>query len=225
MDLFDRQNNLRFDIARYLKGTYIASTFIPNVEDFNPDCVIHVDASRRGIGAYLEIMEEDGVRWFTERWPTDLTKKYFPDGHFDSSFGEIYAFVTACYTWKHKFVNKRVLCYSDCVSTVNLVNRGLYVSKERYSKFYKLNQILLTTIYKYNIEFLASYKPRWQNVPADLLSRQNVDQFREQVPNAYEKAKKIKKLAFYHPLIDKKSFEENHPVKEEKKTKIKKRNE
>lgn len=186
------------------------------MEDFQADCVIHVDASKKGIGAFLEMKDENGVRWFTETWPKDLKANYFSKS-FPSSFGEMYAFVTACYTWKHKFVNKRVLCNSDCLSTVQLINRGLYVSRKTYSKFYKLNNILLTTIHKYNIEFLASYIPRLDNVAADLLSRQKVDQFREQVPNAYEKAKKIKKLAFFHPLIDKISYEESHKVEREKK--------
>lgn len=187
-------------LSYYMKARSAGGYLIPSVEDFDPDCIIHVDASKHGFGAYLKIKDENGVRWLTEQWPDDIKSKYFMSSY-SSTFGELYALVTACYTWKHKFVNKRVLCYTDCLFSATLINRGIYWSNCKFSKYQKLCNILLTTTQKYEIDFLACHLSRNYNVLADMLSRFCVEQFKEEVPEAHEKSKKTKHLLFSEPLI------------------------
>ena len=187
-------------LSYYMKARSAGGYLIPSVEDFDPDCIIHVDASKQGFGAYLKMKDENGVRWLTEQWPDDIKSKYFMSSY-SSTFGELYALVTACYTWKHKFVNKRVLCYTDCLFSATLINRGIYWSNCKFSKYQKLCNILLTTTQKYEIDFLACHLSRNYNVLADMLSRFCVEQFKEEVPEAHEKSKKTKHLLFSEPLI------------------------
>ncbi|XP_063401351.1 uncharacterized protein LOC134685517 [Mytilus trossulus] len=211
----DGKNNLKSPQRRSLRKSVLFNEFVPSLENFDADCIIHVDASFYGFGAYLNIKNEGKVRWFTELWPQEVQSKYlsFQVKTFSSRFAEMYAFVTACYTWKHKFVNKRVLCYSDCLSTVDIVNRGLYVNRKIYSKYSKLTRILQSLVDNYNIEFLACHKQRESNRLADLLSRHCVEEFRKEIPEAFQKSKKVKQLTFCYPLVENdrvKNLENHH---------------
>lgn len=174
------------------------------LEDFQPDAEIYVDASRVGMGAYLLTSEDDTIRWISDLW----TDKLYFDPHSNSTVAEFYALVTALYTWKHKFKDKKVLCYSDSLNTVNYVNNGLYLIRDARgqrrsdARLEKLFKTLSHTCSKNNITLYARHVHRVHNTAADLLSRNCVKSFQEIVPTAFHLPKKTKKLEFCKPKDD-----------------------
>lgn len=183
-----------------------SSTCSANItrEAFQPDFEIYVDASQVGFGAYLLTKEDSKVRWLADPWPSHFnTTDILPV--FESTFFEFYALVSACYTWKHKFVGKKLLCWSDNTYAVTLVNKGLYlIPEKKVKKYQKLYKIIYDMCQKYDITLTALHVHRIDNVAADLLSRSRVEEFREIIPQANEKSKKTKKLLFCHPLTENK---------------------
>ncbi|KAK3601725.1 hypothetical protein CHS0354_016085 [Potamilus streckersoni] len=169
-------------------------------EEFNPDYEMYVDASRVGFGAYL-LTKEDRIHWLSDPWSLH---KRDDTSTSDSNLDEFYALVTACFTWKHKFIDKKVLCFSDNQFTVNLVNSGLYVTMQKttkLAKYEKLYQLLEDMCSTYNIKMQAIHVHRIDNVAADHLSRCQVSQFKKYIPMATDKAKKTKKLHFLQPFV------------------------
>lgn len=164
---------------------------LTRTEDFE----IFVDASSCGFGAYL-VQDEKTVYWFTEQLPESAET----DDKFNSAFFEFYALVAAVYTWKHKFVNKKVICWTDNEYASQIVNSGHLLAPKVPPLFEKLFSVLRVTSKKYGIVLSANHISRQYNRAADHLSRKNVEKFREIMPNAYFKAKKTKQLKFSLPL-------------------------
>ena len=175
-------------------------------EEFDPDYELFVDSSRVGFGAYLLTRGEDKVRWLSDFWPDHFNEEtvMLPAPNRQSSFYEYYALVAACYTWKHKFVNKKVLCWSDNMTAVAMVNMNPYLINSITTKPHgKLYRIMVQMCLKYNIRLHALHLNREENTAADMLSRVHVERFREVFPEADEKSKKIKKLLFWKPIYQK----------------------
>ena len=190
-------------------------------KDFDADFQIFSDASAFGFGAYLVRKDDDCVHWLASAW-----SEHFPGCHrinprhtnreqagntilLDSTFCELYSLVTAFFTWKHKFVGRRVLMWSDNLSAVQLVNLGVHREASR-KRFGKLFHILMATCDNYSIELQACHIQRAENMAADLLSRLDLTAFKEAVPEAASSKKKTKKLWFWNPL---QSAETHHQLK------------
>ena len=183
----------------------VLEKFVPSPTYFEPDFIIHVDASNKGYGAHLRIRNVEKVQWICEQWSEDFKSKYIYSSAKknlkDSTFGEMYAFIAVCYTWKHLFINNRVLCYSDNASVVKILNMGMYASSEDPNqKYRKLCELFFAMIEKYNIDLLACHLDRDSNVEADLLANKEIEMFRKQIPEAYDRSKKSKKLYFCLPF-------------------------
>ena len=194
--LLDGDNNLReIQLFRMLHEREI-------LDDFKPDFIIYADASRVGLGAYLLTNEDDTIRWISDQWKENM----FFNPTLNSNASEFYAIVTACYTWKYKFRNKKVLCFSDSMNAVNLVNNGVLLNKVsklgHQLRFIKLYTVLTETCRLNNITLLAKHVYRTDNVAADLLSRNRVSKFHEIVPTAKPVPKKSKKLDFCTPKVE-----------------------
>lgn len=161
----------------------------------NPDFELFVDASLHGMGAYLISQDEEKIRWLSDRW---IPEKQLFKTDVNSNMAEFYAFVTALYTWKHKFVGKKVLCYCDNMYVVNAINHGYYLTKisKTPSTFVSLYLLLMKVCEKHNITAVGLHVPRIQNVAADFLSRCDVESFKKIVPTACEKPKKSKSCGF-----------------------------
>ncbi|KAK7499592.1 hypothetical protein BaRGS_00009244 [Batillaria attramentaria] len=196
------------------KSVFVPSYFPSSPEDnFDPHYEIYSDASAKGFGAYLVTRDDDRVRWLANSWT-----EHFPhyDGRVskrrradtcikpeemlpDSNFFEMYAVVAACFTWKHKFVEQRVLVWSDNAFVVTVINGGVR-SERSLLLVGKLFQILCHTCSRNRIELRAAHVQRTENTAADLLSRFQVAKFREVIPEAAPACKKTKKLLFWNPL-------------------------
>ncbi|XP_046574026.1 uncharacterized protein LOC124282098 [Haliotis rubra] len=201
LHLITAKNNLFENI--HPKYTPLPSTRV-RVQDFDPHYQIYVDASLIGFGAYLLTKTDNKVRWMSESW-TDHFNAALPWGdrkHFDSSFYEFYALLTACYTWKHKFVDKRVLCWTDNLQAATVVNCQLtglpLILQPQYGKLF---QMMANMCQKYNICLKASHIYRVDNVAADFLSKVQIDKFKKVFPEAEIKSKKTKKLLFLKPIV------------------------
>lgn len=163
------------------------------------DYHIYFDASKIGFGAYLFSPDNSDVNWFHEHWPDFINQELKENAFKDSTFMELYAMVAALYTWKHKFTDQSVLCYSDNLAVVSLVHNGLSLIKKKF-RYEKLFKILKGITHTYHILLGAKHIQRESNTAADFLSRSEVEEFRKIVPNTRENAKKSKKLLFCLPL-------------------------
>ncbi|KAH3816108.1 hypothetical protein DPMN_117616 [Dreissena polymorpha] len=183
------------------KYSYLLEKLVPRTL-INPDYELYVDASKQGMGGYLlSNSGDDDIRWMSDSWEQD--QKGFKYSSTDVNMKEFYALLTAFHTWKHKFVDKKVLCYSDNRNAVNLVNHGIYSINLRNSNIniYKdLYMKLMNVCERYRITLVSAYVPRENNHAADLLSRCDVDKFKELVPTANKHPKKTKKLWFIKNL-------------------------
>lgn len=160
---------------------------------------IYVDASNVGFGAYFFSPESSDVSWFYDNWPDFIDQEIKEQQLRDSKFIELYAMVAALYTWKHKFYERSVLCYSDNISVVSMINEGFNVLRQQ-KRYYKLFKILKCVSQTYHILLSAKHVQREDNVAADFLAKNKVDCFRKIVPNTREQSKKTKKLLFCLPL-------------------------
>ncbi|KAL8622078.1 hypothetical protein ACOMHN_056563 [Nucella lapillus] len=178
---------------------------------FDPHFEVFSDASASGFGAYLVKKGDKPVPWLASAW-----SEHFPDCprilaqqragvgggssvYLESTFCELYSVVTACFTWKHKFVGKRVLVWTDNQAIVQMLNWGLH-REDKMRRWGKLFSILATTCEKYSIELRAGHVHRSNNTAADLLSRCKLSAFKKEVPEAAVSQKKTKKLLFWNPL-------------------------
>lgn len=182
-----------------------------SAQHFDPHYEIYSDASALGFGAYLMKKDDNRIHWLANAW-----SEHFPDCprintrqqakatagssvYLESTFCELYAVVTACFTWKHKFVEKRILVWTDSQAVVNMLNWGLH-GESKVNRWGKLLTILVDTCQKYSIKLQARHIHRSENIAADLLSRCQLSAFREAVPDAAPSQKKTKKLLFWNPL-------------------------
>ncbi|KAK7102056.1 hypothetical protein V1264_020342 [Littorina saxatilis] len=212
--LLDNKNQLTKKrlppINRQLCSLEVAELTGLTREEFDPHYEIYSDASACGFGAYLVKKDVNRVRWLANTW-----SQHFPGApefharerlceaensiRMDSTFCELYSVVAACYTWKHKFVGKRVLVWTDNLNVVRLVNQGVR-SETKQKRWGKLYRILYFTSQKYSFELCASHVQRTENMAADFLSRRKLTEFRKAVPDAAPSEKKTKKLLFWNPL-------------------------
>ena len=141
--------------------------------------------------------------FFDEEWTTNVDIRLFTDASYDSfgafyndswisepfsevdqakdiTWKELYAIVSACSTWGHLLMRKRLLLYCDNLAVVNIINNGS-------SKKTDLMILMRTLFYicaKYNIECSASHIAGVRNGIADALSRRQLVRFRLLAPNA-----------------------------------------
>ncbi|KAK6175629.1 hypothetical protein SNE40_014045 [Patella caerulea] len=207
--LLNKRNGLAMEkipkISRKFQLSSLSQKKPVTREEFSPHFEIYVDASQSGFGAYLLTKEEGKINWISEPW-----SKHFPHidlkqkgARINNTFYEYYALVSACYTWKHKFVDKRVLCWSDNMSAVQYTNEGpRCCDKNQLQTYGKLYMIMIQMCAKYNIRLKALHVRRMENHAADLLSKLNVGEFKKFVPDAKLMPKKTKKLLFWRPLIE-----------------------
>jgi hypothetical protein len=181
----------------------------PSPCHFDPHYEIYSDASRCGFGAYLLKKDDQRVHWLANLW-----SEHFPRGPFlylchvtehgntvvlDSFFGEFYSVVSAFYTWKHCFVEKRVLVWTDNASVVKVINQGCQ-GQRNLKRVEKLHRIMAATCDKYHITVAARHVHRTHNTAADFLSRSDLAAFRAMLPQASPSMKKTKKLLFWNPV-------------------------
>ncbi|XP_005093720.1 uncharacterized protein LOC101849443 [Aplysia californica] len=175
-----------------------------DVAEFEADAEIFCDASNDGFGAYLLQKDTQKVSWISECWknqPNVLHKLCTKNGQYlHSTQAELFALVTAVFSWKKKLRHKKVLIFSDNMTSVCMVNTygntsvtsDMCVDSNDY-----LIQVLQFTRSVYFLQLKAVWLQRDRNQLADHLSRQDLQFFRRALPNAALNKTKAKKLKIH----------------------------
>ncbi|CAG5129136.1 unnamed protein product [Candidula unifasciata] len=188
--------------ARWSKNIHKPSYYKTEEDKFSADAKIFCDASVWGFGAFLTLNSTQKVSWFSEEWDghrINALLHQFKKPYLNSLIGELYALVTAVFTWKHKLRSQRLLCYSDNLTVVSVVNS--FVSEPAKEDLCKdpiddLICILQSTCHEYRITLQVSWLGRNENQLADCLARRDFLAFKAAVPKAAVNKTKAKKLLF-----------------------------
>ena len=125
------------------------------------DLELYTDASGLGLGGYF-----DG-QWFSIPFQNTL-------GH-SIAFLELLAIVIAVFSWGKRLQNKQILVHTDNESIAHIWKTGSCKSAEIMTLVRKL----FFHIAKLNINLLFTHIPGHNNTFADLLSRLQVDHFKD----------------------------------------------
>jgi hypothetical protein len=131
---------------------------------------LYTDASNAGFGAVF------GRKWFYGTFSDDWLA-------FHISVREFLPIVVAVEMWGPSIANTSVTFHSDNSAVVYTINK--HSSKNQ--NLMKLMRRLMVASLRYNIHFHAEHIPGLLNTSADLLSRLQIQQFREHYPDAEQK--------------------------------------
>lgn len=145
------------------------------IEHFNGKALFHsgklcssqtlhlfTDASNLGFGCTFD------RQWFYGPFETDWLKYHI-------SVREFFPIVLAMEIWGESLSNTTVVLHSDNSAVVHVINKNS--SKDPH--LMKLMRRLMLASLKYNIHFFAEHIPGLYNVAPDLLSRLQIQRFRE----------------------------------------------
>ena len=124
-------------------------------------------AGSKGYGAIF------GSHWFYGAWPVSWRS-------LNITFLEFFPIVLALHIWGSKMANKSICFVTDNGALVEIINR----QTSRHQQIMILVRDLVLTSLKYNILFRCRHICGRANSRADLISRFQVDQFREISPQA-----------------------------------------
>ena len=158
---------------RFLKNwnginMFYNSTFISSY-----DMELYTDASSTiGFGGYF------GGKWFYSSWPTEI--KNITNSKHSMAFFELYPIVVAAVLWGASWKTKKVLFWSDNMSTVEIIRKG----RSKCLYIMKLMRKLTWCACTNNFFFSAKHVPGVQNDISDALSRFQIQRFRTLAPDA-----------------------------------------
>ena len=131
------------------------------------DLSLATDASSLGIGAVC------GSSWFSVQIPSHLH-------HIHINAFELFAIFAAVVVWGHTWANKRVLFLTDNTCVVQVASAG--TCKNEVIMRILRSMFMFTATW--NIRLTFRHIPGSSNLYADLLSRLQVQQFRQAMPSA-----------------------------------------
>lgn len=134
---------------------------------------LYTDASSTiGFGGYF------GGKWFYSSWPTEI--KNITNSKHSMAFFELYPIVVAAVLWGASWKTKKVLFWSDNMSTVEIIRKG----RSKCLYIMKLMRKLTWCACTNNFFFSAKHVPGVQNDISDALSRFQIQRFRTLAPDA-----------------------------------------
>ncbi|CAG2208018.1 unnamed protein product [Mytilus edulis] len=129
-------------------------------------------SSTIGFGGYF------GGKWFYSSWPTEI--KNITNSKHSMAFFELYPIVVAAVLWGASWKTKKVLFWSDNMSTVEIIRKG----RSKCLYIMKLMRKLTWCACTNNFFFSAKHVPGVQNDISDALSRFQIQRFRTLAPDA-----------------------------------------
>ena len=137
------------------------------------DIQLHTDAaSTAGFSVVYK------THWISEKWPAEMPS--IPDNLASMAFMELYPIVVAAYTFGREWQQKKIMFVCDNQSVNSILRKG----RSRCHHIMKLMRTLTWLALTNNFYFSSSYIESKKNVYADLLSRLQVEKFKELRPDA-----------------------------------------
>ena len=143
-------------------------SFIQSAPVSSIELQFFTDASFLGFGGLYQ------SHWFSAAWPS------FFDTELDINYRELFAVVVACQIWGHNWVNKQVVVMSD-----NKPICDAWLAKSaKDPNLMKLFRHLFMHAARLNFNIIFEHLPGRCNYLADLLSRLQVEKFKQMAPFA-----------------------------------------
>ena len=153
---------------RFLSGFNGRAFFLDDLWITSTTLELFTDAAGSlGYGAVF------GKQWFYGPWPESWCS-------LNITFLEFFPIIVALHIWGSQMANKCVCFVTDNDALVEIINR----QTSKHKLIMLLVRDLVLTSLKYNILFRARHIPGVHNSRADLLSRLQVNQFRQIFPEA-----------------------------------------
>jgi hypothetical protein len=130
---------------------------------------IYTDACIQGYGAVF------GTSWFACTWTVDEEQQAARDKRDSMPFKELYALTIAAATWGSQWQGRKILFHCDCQPIVDAWRKG----DSRKPHISHLIRTLLFIAASHNFNLNIVHIPGVDNVFADLLSRGQVQRFKE----------------------------------------------
>lgn len=150
---------------------YNGRTFFINEKwEANPTLELFTDAAgSKGYGAIF------GNHWLCGEWPDDWKS-------LNIAFLEFFPIVIALHVWGTHMTDRCVMFTTDNAALVDIINR----QTSKHPLIMMLVRDLVLSALKHNILFRARHIPGINNTRADLISRLQVDQFKQIAPGMDE---------------------------------------
>ena len=137
------------------------------------DIELHTDAaSTKGFSVVYK------THWISEKWPKDMPS--LPDNLASMAFMELYPIVVAAYVFGGEWQQKKIMFVCDNQSVNAILRKG----RSRCPHIMKLMRTLTWLALTNNFHYSSIYIESRQNLSADLLSRLQVEKFRDLRPDA-----------------------------------------
>ena len=138
---------------------------LPSAWETSTSLSLATDSSKLGYGAVF------GTSWFYGQWPASWSTQHI-------TLLELYPIVASLHAWAHTLRNKRILFFTDNLALVHIINQ----TSSRDPKIMVLLRRLVIIAMQFNIHFRSKWLPGCTNVLPDLLSRLQVQHFRDLAP-------------------------------------------
>lgn len=140
--------------------------FINNTVHTSTSLNLFTDASNSGFGGIF------GTKWFSAAYSVEWLSYHI-------SVREFLPIVITIELWHDHLSNRVVTFYSDNIAVVDIINKH----SSRDPHLMTLMRRFMVNVLRYNIVFKAAHIKGLHNIPADLLSRLQISQFRERYPH------------------------------------------
>ena len=138
---------------------------LPSAWETSNSLSLATDSSKLGFGAVF------GSAWFYGQWPPAWS-------HRNITLLELYPIVASLRTWANALRNKRILFFTDNLALVHIINQ----TSSRDPDIMVLVRRLVLIAMECNIFFKSKWLAGSTNVLPDLLSRKQVQRFRDLAP-------------------------------------------
>ena len=163
-----RESRRDIEWWREFLPTWNAQSVIPELGwTASPDLELYTDASTVGYGAVYQ------THWFTGKWPEPVTLNSIP-------WKELFTIYAACFVWGPAWKGKKVLLHTDNEAATFLWDRKSSKCPHLMQLVRKLYLVAARNEFSVALEHISGSS----NKMADLLSRLQVDAFRQMLPNA-----------------------------------------
>ena len=119
-----------------------------------------------------------GKAWFFTQWEPGFINTFKPS----IEFLELYAVTLAIELWSYQLRNKRVIIFCDNLSVVHMLAR----STSSCPRCLRLLRVIMYSSLKYNVRYFMKHVTSKNNLLADLLSQQKIEEFKKQAPKKHK---------------------------------------